>query len=217
MTKPDLADHDDGPSANAVNTRRALLGTLAGIALLFLAGVFAGFLSGAIEQGTVRPLDVVILAGIAGLMAVVAYSVWRFWPGSSGEPVAQSARKATRIIYAMCGIGAIMGFALGAADDTGSMAFLSNRPVSNVVAGLSIAVWAVVVPALTWMWWRTVDEHETAVYAESGLAAVHVYLIGVPTWWMATRAGWLPAQDPMIVWVIIAVLWSAIWLYRRYT
>jgi hypothetical protein len=116
----------------------------------------------------------------------------------------------------MCGLGAVMGFGFAIADESGSMALFSNRPIGNVTAAAAIIGWMLLVPVLTWIWWRTVDEHETAVYAESGLIAAHVYLIGVPTWWLATRAGWLPAQDPMIVWLIVASVWTVIWLYRRY-
>jgi hypothetical protein len=216
MTKPESPDHDDAPSGGLVLAKRALLSMLAGLALIFLAGVFAGYLSVAIEHSFPSLIDVVILGCTVGLMAVVVYGAWRFWPSISGEPVAQSTRKATRILYAMCGLGAIMGVALVVADDGSSAALFSNGPIGNLAATLTIFVWAVVVPALTWVWWQTVDEHEAGTYAESGLLAAHAYLIGAPTWWLATRAGWLPPQDPMIMWLAVATLWSIIWFYRKY-
>lgn len=216
MMKPDQIDPSNAKSEGSVLVRRALIGTLGGFAVIFLAGVFAGHLSVVIEHGGPSLIDAVILCCIIGLIAMVVYGGWRFWPGSSGEPVAKSTRKATRILYAMCGLGVIMGFAFAIGDDSGSLALFSNGAIGSGTAALAILGWAVVVPVMTWIWWRTVDEHETAVYAESGLIAAHVYLIGVPTWWLATRAGWLPAQEPMIVWLVVATMWSIIWLYRRY-
>lgn len=212
MTKP---DHIDQPEGNVL-LKRTLISTLGGIALIFLAGVFARYLSVVIEHGALQLVDAVILGCVVGLMALVVYSGWRFWPSASGEPVANSTRKATRILYAMCGLGAITGLAFALGDDSESMALFSNRPIGNVTAVVAIIGWTVLVPVLTWIWWRTVDEHEAAVYAESGLITLHVYLIGAPTWWLATRTGWLPAQEPMIVWLIVASVWTVIWLYRRY-
>ena len=216
MTKPDMIDPSNAKSAGNVLLRRALVGSLAGFAAIFLAGVFAGYFGVAAERQSLRLVDLVILVCIAGLLAMVIYGAWKFWPSASGEPVAESTRKGARIMYVMCGLGAIMGIAFGVADDSGSMSLFSNGPIGNVTAIVAILGWAVLVPILTLMWWRTVDEHETAVYAESGLISAHVYLIGAPTWWLATRAGWLPAQDPMIVWLVVATVWTVIWLYRRY-
>lgn len=216
MMKPDSSDRKEEPSAGAVARKRALLGVGGGFALVFVTGIIAGFSKATMEHGGPNGTDAAIIAVLALGALAIGYGMWRFWPGVSGEPMAKSTRKATRILYAMCGLGAVMGFAFAITDESGSMALFSNGPVGNVTAALAILGWAVVVPVMTWIWWRTVDEHETAVYAESGLIAAHVYLIGVPTWWLATRAGWLPAQDPMIVWLVVATMWSIIWLYRRY-
>jgi hypothetical protein len=216
MTKPDQFDHSEETSEGRVLLKRALIGTVAGLSLVLMAGVFAGYLSAAIEHGGPSLIDAIILACIAGLIALIAYGGWRFWPATSGEPIANSTRKGARILFAMCGLGMVIGFAFAASEESGSLSLFSNGPIGTVTAAVAIAGWTIAVPVLTWMWWRTVDEHETAVYAESSLISFHIYLIGAPTWWLATRAGWLPAQDPMIVWLVVAIVWTVIWLYRRY-
>jgi hypothetical protein len=195
---------------------RLLIGTLGGIVLIFLAGVFAGYLSVVIKHGGPGLIDVLIISGIVGLFALLAFGMWRFWPSASGEPVAKSTLKATRIVYAMGGLGVILGFAFAVGESDTSMSLFSNGPIGHITATMAIIGWALVAPVLTWLWWRTVDEHEAATYAEASVISVHFYIIGAPTWWIATRAGWLPAQDPMLVWLIVLTVLTIVWLYRRY-
>jgi hypothetical protein len=33
---------------------------------------------------------------------------------------------------------------------------------------------------------------------------------------MATRAGWLPPQEPMIVLLLFSIVWMLVWFIRRY-
>lgn len=216
MMKPDSSDRREEPSAGAVARKRALLGVGGGFALVLVTGIIAGFSKASLEHGSRNGTDAAIIAVLTLGTIAIGYGMWWFWPSVSGEPMAKSTRKAMRILYAMCGLGAVMGFAFAVTDESGSMALFSSGAIGKVTAALAILGWAVVVPVMTWIWWRTVDEHETAVYAESGLIAAHFYLFGVPTWWLATRAGWLSAQDPMIVWLVVVTMWSIIWLYRRY-
>lgn len=216
MTKPDLIEHSEAKSPGNVLLRRLVIGTLGMIVLVFLAGVFAGYLSVVIKHGAADLVDVVILGSVVGLFALAAYGTWRFWPSASGEKVSRSTRKATNIVYAMCGLGVILGVAFGIGESDASAPIFSNGPIGNATAIVAIIGWTLLTPLLTWLWWRTVDEHEKASYAEASLIGVHFYLIGAPTWWLATRAGWLPAQDPMIVWLIVLTVLTVVWLYRRY-
>jgi len=216
MTKPDMIEETTARSDRTVLLLRMLIGTLGGVALIFLAGVFAGYGSVVIKRASVELVSVVILASIVGLFALVAYGMWRFWPSASGEPVARSTRRAMRLTYAMCGLGVFLGFAFAISNDSASTSLFSNGPISNLTAVVAIIGWSLLTPLLTWLWWRTIDEHEKATYAEASVIGAHFYLIGAPTWWIATRAGWLPAQDPMIVWLIVLAVLTVVWLYRRY-
>lgn len=216
MMKPDMIEETAARSDRNVLLLRMLIGTLGGVALIFLAAVFAGYGSVVIKRAAVDLTDVVILGIVVGLFALVAYGMWRFWPSGSGQLVANSTRKATNILYAMGGLGVVTGLAFAVIEGDTKVSLFSNGPIGNVTAIVAIIGWALVAPVLTWLWWRTVDEHEKATYAEASLISVHFYMICAPTWWIATRAGWLPAQDPMIVWLIVLTVLTVVWLYRRY-
>lgn len=215
MTKPDFDDFGDAPSEGAIILRRALIGTGGGIVLIFLAGIMAGYTSGIIERGTPDVRDAGVLGAIVLVAGVIAYAMWRLWPQASDEPVAPRVRNARRIMVAALALGAPLGSMPGAADD-GAAEFFSNAPVSPAIAASAIAIWLIAGPIITWLWWRQIDEHEAGAYREGGLIAVHVYMFTAPAWWIATRAGWLPAQDPMLVLLGVCLVWCLVWFVRRY-
>lgn len=207
--------HDDQSSDGAILIRRALIGFGGGLTLVFLAGVLAGYLSVAAEQGYLSVTAAIVLALIIGLITLVSYGMWRFWPRTESEPMAPRVRSARNLLALMLAIGFPLAILLGIADDGPGM-LLANGPVSPIVAATAIILWAIVGPLLTWLWWRKIDEHEAGAYRDGALVAAHGYMFIVPAWWMATRAGWLPPQDPMLVMLAVACLWSAIWFARRY-
>jgi hypothetical protein len=215
MMKPDFEDLADGLSDGAVILWRAVIGIGGGLSLIFMAGVIAGFARVVIENGGFG----LKAAGILGVMLVVtgaiAYGLWRFWPGSKSEPVAPRVLSARRILIASFALCVPLGIMLGMADD-GMDTFLSDAPVSAPFAGAVIALWLIAVPVLSWLWWRQIDEHEAGAYRDGGLIAVHAYMFGTPSWWMAARAGLLPPLDPMLTLLAVCVLWSVVWFVRRY-
>lgn len=215
MTKPELDDFAAEPSDGAIILRRAVIGIGGGILLLFMAGMIAGYASGMIEQGTADLRDAGILGTILLVAGGVAYAMWRLWPGASDEPVAPRVRNARRFMIASLVVGMPLGFVLGAGED-GRAEFVSNTPVSPLVAASVIALWLIVAPLLTWLWWRQIDEHEASAYRDGGLVAVHAYLFVAPAWWMGTRAGWLPQQEPMAVVIAVSLVWGLVWFFRRY-
>jgi hypothetical protein len=114
-------------------------------------------------------------------------------------------------------LGLVTGIIFALTEGPDTVDLYSNGPINAATAIAGIVVFGVITPAITWMWWRTIDEHEASAYTLGALISAHVYLIFVPVWWLAARAGWVPHQDPMVVWVVIATLWSVVWLYRRFT
>jgi hypothetical protein len=215
MTKPDFDDFAAEPSDGAIILRRAALGIGGGIALIFMAGMIAGFSGYVIENGGFN----LKAAGILGAMLLVtggiAYGIWRLWPGPSNEPVAPRVLSARRIMIAAFVLSLPIGIMLAMADN-GVQGFLSDAPVSSAFAATVIAFWLIAGPVLTWLWWRQIDEHEAGAYRDGALVAVHAYIFVAPAWWMATRAGWLPPQEPMLVVLAVCVLWSVVWFVRRY-
>lgn len=214
MTKSDLPQTGH-PSDGAVLLRRALLGFGGGITLVFIAGMIAGFTSVVIEHGGPDLTDIAILAAMLLAGAAVGYGMWRFWPRSSGEPEAPRIKSARKILIAVMILGVPIGILLGMSDDS-AMGFLSNSPVNPTMALITLVIWLIPVPLLTWLWWRRVDEHEANAYRDGALIAAHAYLFITPAWWLGTRAGWFPQQDPMIVLLLVSVVWSIAWFVKKY-
>lgn len=215
MTKPDFDDLAAEPSDGAVLLKRVGLGLGGGIALVFTGGMITGYTSGALERGGPDLVDGAIIAGMVLLAALVAFGVWRFWPGSVEEPVAPRVRDARRLFAIAIALGMPLGFLLGVTDE-GTGTLLSNAPVSPGIAALAIVLWLIVGPVITWLWWQKIDEHEAGAYREGALVAAHAYLFITPIWWMASRAGWLPPQEPMLVLLAVTLIWSGVWFVRRY-
>lgn len=136
----------------------------------------------------------------------------------SKSAIAPSVKKSKRIMVLSMIVGAALGMymAIALAADPGRFDFFSNSHMNSTVAAVAIASWLLIVPLLTLAWWRNVDEHEKEAYREGAMVSSHAYLFIVPSWWLAARAGWVPAQDPMIVLVLVGIIWSVVWLYRKY-
>ncbi len=213
MTKPEQETAETGRDNESL--KRLGLGMLGGFALLFFPSFALGFTRARMDQGGLEAADYTIL-GVAALIAVViGVTVWRLWPAPSTEPEAPRVKNSRIMIWLCMGVGALIGVLLVITDDAGN-AILSNGTINPVVAGVVIAVWLIFVPIATVKWLRIVDEHEVEAYNNGAFIAGHAYLFIVPAWWMATRAGWLPAQDPMIVFILVCTIWSGVWFAKRY-
>jgi len=214
MTKPDLSDADR-PSTSAVLLKRALLGIGGGITLLFIAGMIAGFSSAAIKHGGPELMDAAIIAAMLLAALAVGHGIGRFWPRGSNEPEAPRVKSARMILFAVCSVSLAIGVILGV-KDAGASSLFSNAPINPAMAMLVLVLWLVGGPVLTWLWWRKVDEHEAGAYRDGALIAAHAYMFIAPAWWIASRAGWLPHQDPMIMLLIVSAVWCVVWFIKRY-
>ena len=210
MTKTDV--DDQGYSG----LRKALLVGGGGLTLLFLAGVFAGFTAATLEHGTPTPKDAAIMLVIAALITAVMLALWKLWPRVDEGPIAQSTRKSRNWMYAILGFSFVAGLGFALAEGPEDNPLFSNAPIDPMIAALALVAWLIVSPALAWAWWRSIDEHEASTYRESSFWTLHIYFLLVPAWWFGSRAGWVPEQDPMIVFIIVTFVWSIIWLYRKY-
>jgi hypothetical protein len=215
MTKSDFDAFDDEPAAGPLLLKRALIAVGGTIALLFIAGMIAGFSSVAFKNGIPGFKAFAILGAMLLAGAAVAYGMWRFWPRGLDGPIAPRVRSARTILLASVAIAVPIGTILGIADG-GSAALVSDTAVSPGTAIVVIALWAVAGPILTWLWWQRIDEHEAGAYRDGGMIAAHAYMFATPAWWMATRAGWLPPQEPMAVLVTVSLVWMLVWFVRRF-
>lgn len=214
MTNSELNDFSHEPSEGALMLRRAVIGLVGGFALLFTAGMMAGFATGVVQRGEPDLRDAAIFVAMLIAAALIGYGMWRWWPRGIEAPRSPRVRSARNILIASFVIALPLGILVGFGDG-GTQAFLSNGRVSSLAALLAITTWAVAF-LLTWLWWKKIDEHEAGSYRDGALVAAHAYLFITPAWWMASRAGWLPAQDPMLVLLLVSLVWCGVWFVRRY-
>lgn len=214
MMKPDLDDLPEELSDGAVLLRRALIGIGGGIVLIFLAGVIAGYASVVFQHGAPRLVDALIIGAMVLAGAALAYGMWRLWPRGVDGPIGPRVRSARKIITTAVIVSVVVGLVIGIAG--GSDSLFSNEPVSPGVAVLAIAVWIIIGPVFTWLWYQKIDEHEADAYRDGALVAVHAYIFITPAWWIANRAGWLPPPDTMLVLVGVSLLWIVVWFRQRY-
>lgn len=198
--------------------RKVLILVFAGLVGTYVLGYFAGYLVGTIETGNFSTKAIVTLTGAFLILLSLAVGGWLLWPKTADEPVASSVKKSNSMMKASVAVGLALGvlFAFGMGGNPGEFAMFSNSPIEPWVAGIGIAVWLVLVPILTFRWMAAIDEHESVSYREGALFAGHAFVFITPAWWLGQRAGWLPAQEPMILFLIITTLWSVVWLYRRF-
>ncbi|GMN01524.1 hypothetical protein [Erythrobacter sp. MTPC3] len=197
-------------------SRKVVILVISSVLLLFLLAFLAGFAKGALEHGTPSMTDIGVGFGIlAAISATIAVS-WKLWPATDPEPIGPSVRKSRNLMGILIGIGTALGVGFAVAGrDKGSILF-SNDPVSPAIAIAALIAWLVIVPAVSWKWWKAVDEHEAKAYLESTSIALHIYLLVTPAWWLASRAGWVAPHDPMVVLLIVSIVGSAVWLHRKY-
>lgn len=211
-----MMDNDTLPVDEPSSNSDRLVGILLGIVTLFLVGILIGYVAKVSEKGLVSAVDGAFLLGFVLAIVIIGGLAWSKWRKVSAEPEATSARKSRNIYICATILGGILGAFIMIAGGPEPETMFSNSPVSGTVALISIVFWAIGTPLITFIWWRVTDEHEIAAYSKGAMLAFHAYIFVVPSWWMAARAGWMPQQDPMIIWSATMILWSAAWLYKKY-
>ena len=199
--------------------RRILLGLALGFVVLFAGAVALGA-AVALVEGARSPI-----VGIALLVAALAFAVaagWRLvrikpWT-TDGEPLGPRTRKARQMLMLSVVLGAVLGALLsaGTIGVGGPAAVFSDAPVPPLLAAGALAIWLIVVPPISWIWLRTVDEHEVAAYNLGGVVAAHLYLFALPAWWLAWRGGFVPQPQHGTLFAAVAIAWLLGWAWRRY-
>jgi hypothetical protein len=215
MMNSEVPSQFEEETGHFAGLKRGLITAGAVVAMLFLAGFGAGYAAGALERGLPDAVELAVFGGVATLVIAIAWGLRRYLSKAPQEPEAPRIKRARQLFYAMGAIGGVLG-ALLAVGNKGGLDVFSNGPVDPVVAIAAMAIFLLFVPVATWLWWKSIDEHEAGAYRDGSTIAIHAYYFIVPTWWLASRAGFVPAQDPMLVLLIVTVIWGAAWLARRY-
>ena len=218
-----MAMTEDREEERPLSARDAVLSVLAGtLALIAFGGAAGGagaLLFGDADEGANLPMAIAL---IAVLVAIGGIALWGLkllkpWAAMSG-PMSPKTRKARNLLIASGALGGVIGAVLAVStismDDP--FALYSNGPLAPAVVIPILAVWFLVVPAISLQWHRNVDEHELETYRFGGLAALYLYAFVVPAWWLAARAGLVPPADAMVMYLIVMGVWCIGWFWRRY-
>ena len=63
---------------------------------------------------------------------------------------------------------------------------------------------------------RAIDEQEASAYRDGGYYAAYALLIGAPTWWMLWRGSFVPEPDGVAIFMLFALIWTAVWFWKKY-
>jgi hypothetical protein len=215
-----MAMSEDRPEEDrGVSMKNIAVSALLTLLLLLSIGGVAGAIAGLIESPENWGEATLAMAGAALVGAAAALGLRRLKPwAGSGEPISPKTRKANNLMLLSGALGALIGAAL--AISTISLdqpwALFSNSPMAPAVVIPVIAVWLLLVPLVSWQWHRSVDEHEAEAYKFGGLAGLYLYAFLAPAWWLAWRGGLVPEPDTMLVYLLVLLVWSVGWFWRRY-
>lgn len=195
-----------------------LIAAAAGTLMLFSFGVTAGVILGSLERGAMKPVAVAFLIGALILAVLSAWSLKRTIPAIFTE-VSPSVGRARRMVVWSGAIGGVLGVVLVLGSMTvGSEppSAFSNAPLPGWLAIAAIAMLLIVVPPVTWIWHRSIDEHEAQAYREGTLAGMYAFSAIAPTWWIGWRGGLWAEPDTMIIFFIVYAVWGLVWVVRRH-
>jgi hypothetical protein len=201
--------------------RRILAMVGYGVGVVFSAGGVAGFLGahaqaggGAMSVGGTLALAMIALLGIACLTLLIR-AAWR-WSQTNQPPSPRQQR--LRLVLIGCIVaGVIIGMVMTGADLSGDNdGNLFNSPLPVWLAVLMMLLWGVAMPLLTWVWHRSIDEHEAEAYRDGAVLAGYALLFGAPLWWMLEALGFAPPPDPILLLGGFSVVWTGVWLVRKY-
>jgi asparagine N-glycosylation enzyme membrane subunit Stt3 len=133
------------------------------------------------------------------------------------ELVSPSTRKSRKLFWAkeLLGAAAILTLAVGALSTGQPSAIILHGPLPVWVAAVAIPSW-LLARALREVWRSSSDEHERRASDFGRNAAAGVFLAVTPAWWVAARAGLAPHPDAMALWILILLVSSIGWAWRRY-
>ena len=109
---------------------------------------------------------------------------------------------------------AILALFLGGFSKDHPFAAFSNSRVPLWIAVVAIPSW-LLARVIREGWRNSADEHERRASDFGRNAATGVFLAVTPAWWVAARAGLLPQPDAMLLWVLIMVVSTIGWTWRR--
>ena len=192
-------------------------------AVLYLGGLFT--MIGA-QQGAFEHLEGWQEASLGLGSALVILVITLLWvktfniSAKSDEPIAPSTKKSQRVLIMSMAFGGIMALlfyvsTISSGFDMSETHMFSNSPLPPILGIGSAALYVVGMIYACYHWQKSADEHERAAITAGLMGSFYFYSIAGPAWWMLQRSGAVPAQDPMVMYIIVLTVFSAIWTYKR--
>ena len=215
MTKLEVDSAGNADGIRKYARLLALTGLFFGfvLALGYITGVIAAIIhNGGFSMKSGRNLGGALIAA-----ALCGYGVWQLKPDLRfDEPMSAKTKTANWMLLAAVGLGAIIGVVLAVPGlEQGVNSTLSNSPLPVVNALFVVTAYALLLPLLSLYWHKNADEFERGASGQGALAAIYTYAFIAPIWWILERADIAPAQEPMIVYLIVMGVWGLVWQVRR--
>lgn len=220
MTASDFPTVDAAKAAPTTSNRVVRI-IAATIGLIFLSGVFAGFLEARADDGN-PAFSIKAIIVVTAIAALGAWCLWvalgNIWAIKRGvDQMPRRERKSTKITIFALALGGVSGLGIGMAQSLAPhLLFTPDGLVQAPLAIIAVLLWGIAGPWLTNWWLNQTDEHERDAYVEGANWAAHALMFGVPIWWALWKAG-LAVEPAAIDCVILAsFLWMAVWLRRKF-
>lgn len=188
------------------------------VAGIFCLGYAFGGLAAVFENGYITFKNTVSITGALAIAAICGFGIKSLGLlPNRDEPVAPSTRKSNQIMGLSLAFGFVIGVLLSINAVIQDSAFgIFSDPEIHVGIALALTLaWLIFLPWIGIVWHRTVDEIEMAANAAGAIVAFYAYGLVVPIWWICERAGLLPPQHPMFVFVIVISVYSVVWWHKR--
>ena len=202
--------------------QRIPLAILLSIAGLFLAGIAAGVVAGAISVGHL-PKRMWVLA-IPFLAAPAAFvllkAAWRLTvPPQSASGYEKRYWRMWMVVTALgIPVGAALAFSTRS-DDLASLNPFRTEPIAAPIAILLAVLATGFFAAAVALYHRTIDDHEERAYLWGSQLAYYFLVLALPAWWLLERGGIVgpvTATVALIAILISFLVQAIVWAWLKF-
>ncbi len=224
LKETNMIDRDEIAGSNG---RRFMWVIVSGLGIVITAGAVAGYLAAheAHGGGAIGTSGILTLCAFATIIIGLSFAIWRNVRKmqASNEGLTRREKLNRNMIFGFVLVGGAIGLlpafyeTIVGNSDTGPPLLLADSPMPPVIALMLIFFWTVIMPIIAWFWHkRAIDEQEASAYRDGGYYAAYALLIGAPTWWILWRGGFVPEPDGVAIFMLFALIWTAVWFWKKY-
>jgi hypothetical protein len=197
---------------------RALAWLIAGlIAAIFFAGVAAGFLEAAAEDGFDK-----ITPSFGGTVVGLTIASITLLLTAPSLPRWQAMSPRRRLYWGSLGGSALLGAVIGimlmidGASGRDAASLLTDGPLSPDFAIAVAALYVIGLTAACLAYHRAIDDHEERAWLWAGLAGWYAFVLPAPAWWVLRRAAVAPPVDAMALFILSLLVNAIVWLWLKF-